>query len=151
MNICELDMGAQRYLRSKSQRRLNKLLRLLTLHVEQITSSLGILGLGQDGPGTDSVPRGVKLCPARLMIPSCSLPGVRLTDDRVLPVTVDLCKKINKRKPQSSRVRKPDMGHSLLWQQSPIGRKILFFPGSNSTNEKPWTLLLQPSQLPFPL
>ena len=30
--------------------------------------------------------------------------------------------------------------------------KLLFFPGKDSANEKPWTLcLLQPCQLPFPL
>ena len=58
----------------------------------------------------------------------------------------------NKQKPQLNRVRKSEVGglrsptKSRAWQE----KRLLFFPGKDSANEKPWTLCsLQPSQLLF--
>ena len=62
--------------------------------------------------------------------------------------------KINKQKPQISRVRRPEGGAPTPCHDSKAQgeEERHCFPGKDSANEKPWTLcLLQPSQLPFPL
>ena len=67
---------------------------------------------------------------------------------------IQFCKKKkDKQKPQLNRDGRPEREALMPFDKNRAQQekeRILFFPGKDSANEKPWTLcFLQPSQLPF--